>query len=129
VLCAAIVWYTIRFSRWQDAAFLTLGFAGTLMLLLIARALGRSAATRMLAWVGEASLAVYLVGLYGQGAGRQALEWMHVTEPYVQLIFPTLLAIAIPALLYQNRRRLHIGWLFVAPFGGQKRAAQRGAER
>lgn len=129
VLCVAIVWYTARFSRWQDAAFLVLGFAGTLMLMLLARAMGSSRMTRVLAWVGEASLAVYLVGGYGQGGGRQALEWLHITEPYVQLIVPTLLAIAIPAILYQNRERWHIGWLFVAPFGGQRRTPQREAGR
>jgi fucose 4-O-acetylase-like acetyltransferase len=120
LLCVLVVVYTGRYSRWPDGAFLGLGFAGTLMLMLVARGMAHSRATRALAWVGEASLAVYLVGAYGQGALRQALEWMHVTEPYTQLILPTLLAIAMPAWLYQNRERLHIGWLFVAPFWQQR---------
>lgn len=116
ILCALVVAYTMLFSRWNDPAYLGLGFAGTLMLMLAARGLAHSWMARVFGWVGEASLAVYLVGGYGQGGGRQALEWMHVTAPYVQLMLPTLLAIAIPAWLYQNRVRLRIGWLFVAPF-------------
>jgi fucose 4-O-acetylase-like acetyltransferase len=92
------------------------GAIGTLMLMLFARSLGRSRVTRMFAWAGEASLAIYLAGEYGQGLVRQLMEWAHITAPYPQLIVPTIAAIAIPAWVYQYRVRLHLEWLWVAPF-------------
>jgi fucose 4-O-acetylase-like acetyltransferase len=92
------------------------GTIGTLMLILIARSLGGSRVARAFAWAGEASLAIYLAGEYGQGLVRQLMMWAHLTAPYPQLILPTLAAIAIPAWIYQHRVRLHIEWLFIAPF-------------
>lgn len=92
------------------------GAAGTLMLLMIARVLGASTLTRLFAWVGEASLAIYLTGEYGQGFVRLLMVKAHITMPYPQLIVPTLAAVAIPAWVYQHRVRLHLEWLFVAPF-------------
>lgn len=93
------------------------GVIGTAMLLMLARALGRSRAARVLAWAGEGSIAIYLMGEYGQGLMRQLLVSAHVTEPYVQLIVPTLVAIVIPAWIYQHRVKLRLQWLFVAPLG------------
>ncbi len=119
-LCVLIVVLTGMYWGRVHWIFLPAGYLGTLMLMLIARSLGRSGWTRILAWIGEASLAVYLVGEYGQGAARQLLVWAHIFAPYPQLIIPTLPAILVPAWLYQKRIRLHIGWLFVAPFGQQQ---------
>lgn len=120
-LCAAIllgVLWVVKHRVWTSFHNIVLlgGTIGTLMLVMLARSLGRSKATRILAWVGEASLAIYLTGQYGQGLVRQLLVWMHITEPYTQLILPTIAAIAISAWVYQNRVRLHLDWLFIAPF-------------
>jgi peptidoglycan/LPS O-acetylase OafA/YrhL len=92
------------------------GAIGTLMLMMLARSFGRSKAARVFAWAGEASLAIYLAGEYGQGLVRQLMVWVHIIEPYSQLIVPTIAAIVIPAWVYQHRVRLHLDWLFVAPF-------------
>ncbi len=100
------------------------GVIGTAMLLTLARTLGRSRAARLLAWAGEASIAIYLMGEYGQALMRQMLVWVHVTEPYVQLIVPTLIAVVVPAWVYQHRVRLRLEWLFVAPFGKLRPAAR-----
>jgi hypothetical protein len=78
------------------------------------------------AWVGEASLAIYMVGEYAQGLVRQLMVWAHVIAPYPQLILPTLAAIAIPSWMYAHRVRLHLGWLFVAPFWEVRPRAQEG---
>jgi hypothetical protein len=71
----------------------------------------------VLAWAGEGSIAIYLLAEYEQGLVRQLLVWAHVTEPYAQLILPTLAAVVIPAWVYQHRVKLRLEWLFVAPFG------------
>ncbi len=92
------------------------GAIGILMLMMLARSFGQSKVARVFAWVGEASLAIYMAGEYAQGLVRQLLEWAHVITPYPQLILPTLAAILIPTWLYQHRVRLRLGWLFVAPF-------------
>lgn len=103
-------WEGIRYN------FFLGGAAGTLMLLMIARVLGASRLTRLFAWAGEASLAIYLAGEYGQGFVRLLMVKAHITMPYPQLIVPTIAAVVIPALVYQHRVRLHLEWLFVAPF-------------
>ena len=102
-------------NRWL---LVPVGLAGTAMLFLLARCLGKRPFARFMAWVGEASFGVYLMSQYGQGLGRELLlRGLHVTEPYLQLIIPTVVAIAIPAWLYQHRVRLKMGWLFTWPFG------------
>jgi fucose 4-O-acetylase-like acetyltransferase len=97
--------------------FVPVGILGTLMLLLFARLLGRSLLARTLRWIGEASYGIFLLAPYAQGAGREILLLIHhTTNPWAQLIFPTLLAVAIPAWIYQHRQRLRIAWTFHFPF-------------
>ena len=97
--------------------FIPLGLLGTLMLLLLARCLGSSTTARALAWTGAASFGIFLLSSFPQGAGREILvRAFHVTAPWPQLIFPTLLAVLIPAWLYHRRTRLHIEWMFIWPF-------------
>ena len=116
ILFAAL--YVETYKPWTtfDNAMLLSGLIGTVMLLMLARTMGNSRGTRVFAWAGEASLAIYLAGEYGQGFVRQVFEWAHITSPYTQLILPTIAAIAIPAWVYQRRVRLHLEWLFIAPF-------------
>ena len=104
--------------------FIPLGLLGTLMLLLVSRVLARTATARLLAWVGSGSIGIFLLSAYFQGIGREALvRWFHTTAPYPQLIFPSLLALLVPAWIYQNRVRLHIGWMFVWPFNASQPTA------
>jgi fucose 4-O-acetylase-like acetyltransferase len=117
LLCAAIFLVTSAPIGSSKFLYVPLGLLGTLMLMLFANCLGRSAVAKALAWIGEASLGIFLLSPFLQGAGREALLHIHhTTAPYPQLILPTLLAILVPACLYQNRARLHVGWLFVSPF-------------
>jgi fucose 4-O-acetylase-like acetyltransferase len=120
-LCALVLFgvlWVAKYKAWTSYRNIVLlgGVVGTLMLLMLARSFGGSKLARVFAWVGEASLAIYLAGEYGQGLVRQVLEWAHITAPYPQLILPTIAAIVIPAWVYQHRVRLHLEWLFIAPF-------------
>jgi len=99
-----------------DSLFILLGLLGTLMLLLVARCLDHSLPARQLAWIGVASLGIFLVSPYPQGLGRQILLAFHIVNPWMQVLFPTLLTTVIAAILYQKRVKLHIAWLFAWPF-------------
>lgn len=117
-LLLAVIAFCSDSPHWgHHDIILALGFAGTLMLLLIARCLGNSAIARGLAWTGSASLGVFLMSAYFQGAGRALLQhFAHTASPLPQLIFPTLLAVILPAWLYHQRKRLHMEWMFQWPF-------------
>jgi fucose 4-O-acetylase-like acetyltransferase len=120
-VCALVLFgvlWVAKYSVWTSYRNIVLlgGVIGTLMLIMLARSFGGSKLARVFAWAGEASLAIYLAGEYGQGLVRQLMEWAHITGPYPQLILPTIAAIAIPAWIYQRRVRLRLEWLFIAPF-------------
>ncbi len=95
--------------------FLPMGVLGTLMLLLFARVLGHSWSARILSMIGEASFGIFLLAAYPQGAGRELLCLGHVTDPYLQTLLPTLLAVLLPVWLFRRRARLHIAWMFALP--------------
>ena len=96
-------------------ASVPLGLTGTASLLLLGHAMGNSWLARMTAWVGVGSFGVFIFAPFPQGAGRELLKAAHVTQPVVQLLLPTLLAILLPAWMYQKRERLGIGWTFAFP--------------
>ncbi len=114
-LAACIVAVTGYEHRDTSLLFLPMGVLGTVMLLLFARVLGQSWSARTLSMIGEASFGIFLLAAYPQGAGRELLRLAHVTNPYLQTLFPTLLAVLLPAWLYQRRARLHIAWMFALP--------------
>ncbi len=97
------------------SAAMPMGLAGAAMLLLLGRALGTGRVARAVAWVGIGSVAVFLFSPFPQGGVRELLVWLHVTQPAVQLLVPTFVAIVIPAWIYQHRERLHIGWTLALP--------------
>ncbi len=106
-------------GRWLEWLYLPLGLLGTLMLLLVARVLGRGWAARGFAWAGEASFGIFLLSQFPQGGGRELVrQVLHTTWPLPQLVIPTALAVGLPGLMYQYRERLRIGWMFVWPFSG-----------
>jgi fucose 4-O-acetylase-like acetyltransferase len=117
VVLLGVLWVAM-YKPWTSYRNIVLlgGVIGTLMLIMLARSFGGSKLAKVFAWAGEASLAIYLAGEYGQGLVRQLLLWAHIIEPYTQLILPTIAAIVIPAWIYQHRVRLHLEWLFIAPF-------------
>ena len=101
----------------RHLGLLPAGFWGTGALLLLGRSMQGTRAGRMTADVGVASLAVFLLAPFPQGAVRSILGVAHVTQPVAQLVLPTLVAVALPAWIFRRRERLHLGWLFVWPGG------------
>jgi hypothetical protein len=114
-----VLYFAIPHQRFQhDWQFIPLGLLGTAMLLLLGRAMGQGWLARWFAWIGVASLGVFLLSPFGQGAGREVLLRMHVRQPVAQLVLPTVVAVMIPAWLYQRRAKLRLGWMFAWPFSG-----------
>jgi fucose 4-O-acetylase-like acetyltransferase len=121
VIAAACCGGIVAMTRnpYSDSGYVSivLGLLGTLMLTMIARCLGSSSAARALSWIGAASFGIFLMSSFPQGAGRELLiRIFHTNAPWPQLIFPTLLAVLVPAWLYHHRVRLHIQWMFIWPF-------------
>jgi fucose 4-O-acetylase-like acetyltransferase len=100
-----------------DWRYVPVGLLGTLMLMLVGNTMGQGWLGRGFAWIGVASLGVFLLSGYGQGLGRQLLLAAHIRNNAAQLLFPTLMATLPAAWVYQRRAWLHVDWLFVWPFG------------
>jgi fucose 4-O-acetylase-like acetyltransferase len=117
VLFVMILLITKSHFVFSPYLFIPLGLLGTLMLLLVSRVLARTPTARLLAWTGSGSIGIFLLSSYFQAIGRETLvRVFHTARPYPQLIFPSLLALLVPAWIYQNRVRLHMDWMFVWPF-------------
>ncbi len=121
IFISFLTWNLVPRVGWR---FVGLGIAGTLMLLLFARVLGRGSLARTFAWLGEASFGIFLLSAFAQGFGRELiLRLTHLTNPWVQSLGQTIFAVTIPAWIYANRQRLHIAWMFVFPLKDQPRPA------
>lgn len=101
--------------RGRHAGYLPAGFLGTAALLLLGHALETTRSGSLAARAGIASLGIFLLSPYAQGAGRALLLLAHVRQPVVQLVVPTLLAILLPAWIYLRRSPWRIAWLFEWP--------------
>jgi fucose 4-O-acetylase-like acetyltransferase len=101
-------------TRWT---YIELGLTGTAGLFLLARLLDKHSLGNGLAWVGRASLAVFLLSAYAQGATREIL-WrvFHTKELWLQLFLPTLFATLLPAIVWHQQDRWRLQWLFQWPF-------------
>jgi len=88
------------------------GLIGSLGCLLIAQRLLSLPIGTIIAKIGAASLAVFLLHPYFQGAARELSFRFWGANPLVQLSVPTLVAILGPVLVFQLSARYHINWLF-----------------
>jgi fucose 4-O-acetylase-like acetyltransferase len=101
-------------GRW---IYIEAGLTGVAALFLLARLLDKRRIGDGLACVGRASLAVFLLSAFAQGATRQILLRAFPThEFWPQLLLPTLFATLLPAIAWYQQDRWHIGWLFRWPF-------------
>lgn len=115
---AAIAHFTNAASFGSPAAYLAvlLGLTGTAGLFLIARTIEHTRFGDVWAWIGEASLAIFLMAQFGQGATRELLLRLgHTHEFWLQLILPTVVSMLFPAIIWHQQKRWHIGWLFRWP--------------
>ena len=101
-------------GRW---IYIVLGLTGTAALFMLAKLLDKNLLGNGVAWVGRASLAVFLLSSFGQGATREVLlRVFHTQEFWLQLLLPTLFATLLPAIVWYQQDRWHLGWLFRWPF-------------
>jgi len=101
-----------------------LGLAGTLGLFLLTRGLRDSVFETAAVWSGVASLGIFVLHPFFQGATRVVLARLtstHMVLPNV--LIPTLVAVIGPGLLWHSRKLLHIGFLFEFPWGAAKHIA------
>jgi hypothetical protein len=69
-----------------------------------------------LAWLGQASLAIFLLSAFAQGATRAILLVIfHTRELWLQLLLPTAFAALLPAIVWYRQKRWHLEWLFYSP--------------
>jgi fucose 4-O-acetylase-like acetyltransferase len=128
VLIAALQAAAVHFygaavlGRWT---YIELGLTGTTGVFLLAKLLDTHRLGDGLAWLGRASLAVFLLSAFAHGATREVLlRVFHTREFWVQLLLPTLFAAVLPAIVWYQQDRWRVSWLFQWPFrrdGVQKR--------
>jgi fucose 4-O-acetylase-like acetyltransferase len=112
----AMIWLygPSAFWRW---IYIVLGLTGTAGLFLLAKLLDKHRLGDGIAWVGRASLAVFLLSAFAQGATREVLlRVFHTHEFWLQLLLPTLFATLLPAIMWHQQDRWRIGWMFRWPF-------------
>lgn len=101
-------------GRW---CYLVVGMTGTAGLFLLAKLLDARRMGNGLAWIGRASLAVFLLSAFAQGATREILlRVFHTREFWLQLMLPTFFATVLPAIVWYQQDRWRVGWLFRWPF-------------
>jgi peptidoglycan/LPS O-acetylase OafA/YrhL len=97
--------------------YIELGMTGTAGLFLLAKVLDKHSVGDGLAWVGRASLAIFLLSSFAQGATREILvRVFQTTELWLQLLLPTLFAVVLPAIVWYKQDRWRVRWLFQWPF-------------
>jgi fucose 4-O-acetylase-like acetyltransferase len=95
---------------------LLLGITGSAGLFLAARLMANTSFGRAWAWIGRASLGIYLMHPYPQGATREFLHRiLHTQAPVPHLLVTTVVAVLLPALIWHFQDRLKINWLFRLP--------------
>jgi peptidoglycan/LPS O-acetylase OafA/YrhL len=106
----------ISFGSTSAYLAVLLGLTGIAGLFSIARIIERTRFGDAWAWIGEASLSIFLMAQFAQGAVRALLlRVFHTHEFWMQLALPTFAAVILPAILWHQQRRWHIGWLFRWP--------------
>ena len=100
-------------DRWT---YIALGLTGTAGLFLLARTLENHTIGNALAWIGRASLAIFLLSAFAQGATRVVLSsFFHTNNLWLQLLLPTAFATVLPAIVWYQQDRWRLGWLFHWP--------------
>ena len=102
-------------GRWL---YIEAGLTGVAGLFLLAKLLDGYWIGNGLAWVGRASLGVFLLSAFGQGATSRGFGKgvSHTRVPWSQLLLPTLFATLLPVIVWYQQDRWRVGWLFRWPF-------------
>jgi len=117
VLAVLQVAMIYRYGATTRCTYIELGITGTAGLFLLAKVLDTRSLGTALAWVGRASLSVFLLSAFAQGATREILlQVFHTHELWLQLLLPTFFATLLPAIVWHQQERWRLGWLFQWPF-------------
>ena len=107
--------YFFGAATWWN--YICLGIAGTGALFLLAKLLETSVAGSVFEWIGRASLAIFLLSAFGQGATRAILIGIfHTHDLWPQLLLPTFFAVLLPAIVWHQQQRWRLEWLFYWPW-------------
>lgn len=115
---AAVDYFRYGISFGSPTAWLAvlLGLTGTAGLFLLARTIEHTRFGKAWAWIGEASLSIFLMAQFAQGATRELLLRVgHTHEFWLQLVLPTAASLLLPAIVWHQQRRWHLSWLFRWP--------------
>jgi fucose 4-O-acetylase-like acetyltransferase len=88
------------------------GIAGSLASVFLVQYLGETIELKLLANLGIASLAIYVLHPYFQGLARELLLRIFGASPVWQLIIPTIIAIVGPYIVWRVSQHNGLFWLF-----------------
>jgi fucose 4-O-acetylase-like acetyltransferase len=107
----------VEFGAPPEWLAVMLGLTGTAGLFLLARMIDRTRVGDAWAWIGRASLGIFLMAQFPQGATREfLLKFAHTQAFWPQLVLPTLVSTLLPAIVWHQQKPLRIGWLYRWPF-------------
>ncbi len=92
--------------------WLLCGIVGSLASIGLVQYLGRPIADTVLANLGVASLAIYILHPYFQAIGREFVLRIFGASPFWQLFLTTIIAVLGPFLVWRLSQRLGMPWLF-----------------
>jgi fucose 4-O-acetylase-like acetyltransferase len=128
---ALLVFFFLAVAVWQGWTILqpvklACSVAGIFATIALVQCFPRSLQSGLLASLGVASLAIYILHPYFQGATRILLSAYFGPHPYVQLVFQTLMATAGAFIAWSFAERAGVTWLFRLPMTWIARKAMRG---
>ena len=125
VVNVAVIWTSGAVNRWDR---IPVGLVGTAMLVCLCCGIRGTVIDKALGWYGVASLGIFILSPFFQGAAREfVVRVLHTTNPGIYLTLVTLCAATIPAVIWSRQDKLHVGWLFQWPTA--KIAAPQSIER
>jgi fucose 4-O-acetylase-like acetyltransferase len=115
VFQAAMIFKFGHLTQWS---YIPLGLTGTAGVAMLSQAIEPTRVGDFFGWLGRASLGIFLIAAFVQGAARELLlRVAHTDEFWLQLLVPTVASTLIPAIIWYQQDRLRIRWLFSWPGG------------
>jgi fucose 4-O-acetylase-like acetyltransferase len=108
------VLFVLVFLRMNDVPiiFLCCGIIGSAASVIVAQSLGATWPNALMAKCGIASLVVFLLHPYFQGAARELTFWAMGPSIWWQLAIPTTVGVVGPTLIWLGAEHLGLQWLF-----------------
>jgi fucose 4-O-acetylase-like acetyltransferase len=111
------VFMIIRFGEPKSWSYILMGLTGTAGVALLSQMIEPTKIGEFFGWLGRASLGIFLIAAFVQGAAREfLLRVLHIDGFWPQILVPTAASTLIPALVWHQQDRLRLSWLFRWPF-------------